>query len=261
MSRKKKHKHHEEHVDESWLIPYADLLTLLLALFIVLFAASSVDVVKFKQIAYSLNSAFNGGTGVMKYPSVVPQSPEDIPSDEEETNEDEDKNQETIDEEAYKELEQKELKQLQDKINEYILENKLDEHLETKLTDEGLLVTILNDTFFNSGSAAVRPADKQLAKEISELLVMNPPRNIIVSGHTDNVPISNSQFDNNWHLSVMRAINFMKILLDNEKLDHKSFSAKGFGEYSPVAPNNTTDGRKKNRRVEILILPNVINQN
>ncbi|MBE4909541.1 flagellar motor protein MotB [Bacillus luteolus] len=260
MSRKKKHKHHEEHIDESWLIPYADLLTLLLALFIVLFAASSVDVVKFKQIAYSLNSAFNGGTGVMKYPSVVQQSPEDIPSDEEnEGNQGEEENQEEIDEEAYEELEQKELKELQEKINGYILDNKLNEHLETKLTDEGLLVTILNDTFFNSGSAAVRPADQQLAKEISELLVMNPPRNIIVSGHTDNVPISNSQFDNNWHLSVMRAINFMKILLENEQLDHKSFSAKGFGEYSPVAPNNTAEGRMKNRRVEILILPNVIN--
>lgn len=89
---------------------------------------------------------------------------------------------------------------------------------------------------------------------------MNPPRNIIVSGHTDNVPISNADYDSNWHLSVMRAVNFMKLLLENEKLDPRAFSAKGFGEYNPVADNATEAGQQKNRRVEILILPIEQNQ-
>ena len=102
----------------------------------------------------------------------------------------------------------------------------------------------------------MQSSDVALAREISELLVMNPPRNIIVSGHTDNVPIRNSQFDSNWHLSVMRAVNFMKILLENDDLDPRSFSAKGFGEFEPIASNATAEGRMKNRRVEILILPN-----
>lgn len=95
----------------------------------------------------------------------------------------------------------------------------------------------------------------KIAKEISDLLVIDPPRNIIISGHTDNVPIHTAKFESNWELSVMRAVNFMKIILENDKLDPRWFSAKGYGEYKPVASNATKEGRAKNRRVEILILP------
>jgi chemotaxis protein MotB len=246
--KKKKHKHEDEHMDESWLVPYADLLTLVLALFIVLFAMSSVDAQKFQQLARAFNSTFTGGTSVLEYPSPTPNGemePLDVQKD----------RTPQEDEEAQKQIEQKKLKEIQEKVNVYIKENKLETKLKTTLTDEGLLITILNDIFFDSGSADIRNKDKQLASEISELLVMNPPRNIIVSGHTDNVPINNSEYDSNWHLSVMRAVNFMKILIANEKLDPKAFSAKGFGEYNPVATNNTKAGRQKNRRVEVLVLP------
>ncbi|PMC35251.1 flagellar motor protein MotB [Bacillus sp. UMB0899] len=248
MAKKKKHKHHDEHVDESWLVPYADLLTLLLALFIVLFAMSSVDAQKFQQIARSLNAAFTGGTSVLEYPSPTPEAQT------EQLNMDKEQSEENI-EEAQKRIEQQNLQKVQDKINTYIKENNLESNLQTTLTDEGLMITILNDIFFDSGSADIRSKDVHLAREISELLVMNPPRNIIVSGHTDNVPINNSDFDSNWHLSVMRAVNFMKILIENDKLDAKAFSAKGFGEYKPVASNDTKEGRQKNRRVEVLVLP------
>ena len=104
---------------------------------------------------------------------------------------------------------------------------------------------------FNSGSADVRPEDLNIAKEISRLLEMDVPRSIIISGHTDNVPIKNANFESNWELSVMRAINFMKILLENTQL----FSAKGHGEFQSIASNATEAGRAQNRRVEILILP------
>jgi chemotaxis protein MotB len=247
--KKKKHKHEDEHMDESWLVPYADLLTLVLALFIVLFAMSSVDAQKFQQMARAFNSTFTGGTGVLEYPSPNPGGEmEQLDTQKNQTPEE-------VLEEEQKRIEQQKLKEVQEKINLYIKENKLETKLKTTLTDEGLLITILNDIFFDSGKADIRNKDKNLAMEISELLVMNPPRNIIVSGHTDNVPIHNSKYDSNWHLSVMRAVNFMKILIDNEKLDPKAFSAKGFGEYTPVASNNSKDGRQKNRRVEILILP------
>ncbi|WP_299092922.1 flagellar motor protein MotB [uncultured Metabacillus sp.] len=249
MARRKKHKHDEDHVDESWLVPYADLLTLVLALFIVLFAMSSVDAQKFQQIAKAFNSTFAGGTGVLDYPSPTT-------SDEMEQLNIQDKQlTKEAAEEAQKQLEQEKLKEVQEKINAYIKENMLETKLKTTLTDEGLLITILNDIFFDSGKAEIREKDKKLAMEISELLVMNPPRNIIVSGHTDNVPINTSDYDSNWHLSVMRAVNFMKLLIENEKLDPKAFSAKGFGEYKPVATNDTKEGRQKNRRVEVLILP------
>ncbi|MBD8067427.1 flagellar motor protein MotB [Bacillus sp. PS06] len=254
MAKKKKHQHHDEHVDESWLIPYADLLTLLLALFIVLFASSTVDVQKYQAIASSFNNAFVGGTGIMDFENPVPEPAEPQPiTDDKPTEEEKEKEEE---EEKQKVAEQEELQELQEKINDYIFSNQLNSSLETQLTEDGLLVTLLNDTFFNSGSAEVRSEDVVLAREISQFLVMNPARNIIVSGHTDNVPIRNSQFDSNWHLSVIRSVNFMKILLENKELDPQKFSSKGYGEFQPVASNDTAEGRKQNRRVEILILPN-----
>jgi chemotaxis protein MotB len=245
MAKKKKHLH-EDHIDETWLIPYADLLTLLLALFIVLFASSQLDAKKFQQIARSFNSALAGGTGVLEYPSPLDEEQLQSLNREDQKN---DKNKQL----AY---EKKELQQVQEKINQYIQQKNLTGQLKTTLTEEGLLVTILNDVLFDSGSAEVRPQDRKLVKEISQLLVMNPPRSIIISGHTDNVPINNSQFASNWELSVMRAVNFMSLLLENKQLDPRWFSAKGYGEYKPVASNDTEEGRKKNRRVEILILPN-----
>ncbi|MBM6618084.1 flagellar motor protein MotB [Bacillus suaedaesalsae] len=254
MSKKKKH-HHEDHVDESWLIPYADLLTLLLALFIVLFASSSVDAHKFQQMAQAFNSAFNGGTGMMEFPAPLPEDQPQSANKEDAKNEDNEKPD--IDAKRQAELMEKaELAELQKKINAYINEKGLDNRLETRLTDDGLLITILNDVFFDSGRAEVRIGDENLAKEISELLVTKPPRNVVISGHTDNVPISTAQFESNWHLSVMRGVNFMKVILENENLDPRRFSVKGFGEFQPVATNDTAQGRATNRRVELLILPN-----
>ncbi|ANB57877.1 membrane MotB of proton-channel complex MotA/MotB family protein [Anoxybacillus sp. B7M1] len=245
MSKKKKSQH-DDHINESWLIPYADLLTLLLALFIVLFASSQIDQKKFQEIARSFSSALSGGAGVLDFPSPVEQdNPQTSLPDKEKLT----KNQQAKNE-------QKELQQIQAKINQYIEQQHLQGELKTTLTEEGLLVTILNDVLFDSGSAEVRLQDRQIASEISRLLVMNPPRNIIVSGHTDNVPIRNSNFSSNWELSVMRAVNFMKLLLENKQLDPRLFSAKGYGEFKPVASNATPEGRMKNRRVEILIAPN-----
>ncbi|MED4532948.1 flagellar motor protein MotB [Metabacillus fastidiosus] len=252
MAKKQRKKHHEEHIDESWLIPYADLLTLLLALFIVLFSMSSLDAQKFQQLARAFNSEFSGGTGVLEFPSPTPSGKMEQLDKQEK---DEEKKEKKLDAK-----EQQELKEVQQKINEYIANKNLNADLKTTLTDEGLLVTILNDIFFDSGKSFVREKDEQLAREISELLVMNPPRNIIISGHTDNVPISNSEFDSNWELSVMRAVNFMKIVMENDKLNSEHFSAKGFGEFKPVASNNTEAGKQKNRRVEVLILPNKVEE-
>lgn len=81
MSRRKKKEHHEEHMDESWLIPYADLLTLLLALFIVLFAMSSVDAVKFQALSKAFNEVFSGGTGVFEFQSPTPDGQMESPDE------------------------------------------------------------------------------------------------------------------------------------------------------------------------------------
>lgn len=247
--RRRKKEHHEEHVDESWLIPYADILTLLLALFIVLFSMSTIDAQKLQAMSQAFNEALSSGTGIFEYPSPMPEN-EAQALDDVKSEEDEEQN-----EEKAKQIEKLELENIQKKVEAYIAEKNLTDKLDTSLTDEGLLLTIRDNVLFPSGSSEVRAEDLKTASEISDLLVMSPPRNIVISGHTDNVPIKNPQFESNWELSVMRAINFMKILLKNDQLNPEWFSAKGFGEFQPVASNDTAEGKAKNRRVEILILP------
>ncbi|MED4633488.1 flagellar motor protein MotB [Peribacillus frigoritolerans] len=245
MARRKKKQRHEEHMDESWLVPYADILTLLLALFIVLFASSSVDAVRFQQLSNVFNQVFTSGTGFMDFPS---DSPSNEPTSPEQRTGAEDL-------EKLGKNEQEELTEVQERVNAYIEKNDLTDKLGTNLTDEGMLISIRENVLFVSGMAEVRSENRKMAKEISGLLVMDLPRNIIVSGHTDNIPIKNSKYESNWDLSVMRSVNFMKLLLENKDLDPEMFSAKGHGEFKPVASNETKKGRAKNRRVEILIVP------
>ncbi|WP_394237819.1 flagellar motor protein MotB [Niallia oryzisoli] len=261
MSKRRKKKKGEEHINESWLLPYSDLLTLLVALFIVLFAGSSVDMQKF----YSLSNAFSnelmsGGTGFFQYPNPVPggTSSSSNKKDKEQNEGDE---QGQIKEEVPPEqteeqkAEHERLEEIQGRVNSYIEENGLGEQLDTSLTVEGLSVRIRDNVLFDSGVAEVRSENIDIANEISKLLEMDVPRSVIVSGHTDNVPIKNARFDSNWELSVMRAVNFMKLMLQNVNLNPELFSAKGYGEFQPIAANDTAEGRAQNRRVEILILP------
>lgn len=262
MSRRKKMKHEEEHMDESWLVPYADILTLLLALFIVLFAMSSIDAQKFQLLSKTFNQMFSGGTGLLNYQSQLPTGQSDSP-EVRKKEEYQVENPQTTKQNQQKQQailkDHQELQNLQSKVDMYIAKNELTNKLSTSLTNDGLLITIRDNVLFDSGSASVRPQDLQTAQQISNLLVMDPPRNIIISGHTDNVPIKNSQYGSNWELSVMRAVNFMEVILENKKLNPEWFSAKGYGEFQPIASNNTIAGRAKNRRVEILILPRIEN--
>ena len=250
--RKKRHEEHEEHVDESWLIPYADMLTLLLALFIVLFAASTVDVKKYEAITKSFEEVLNGGTGIMESePSTMqPQDGSFVG-----LTEDPDKKEEEVKEEENLKQDLNKLEDLKGRIDEYIADQELDSFLQTKLTEEGLLITIKEAALFKSGKADLTGNANELAKEISSLLVTDPPRRITVTGHTDDRPIKTSQYQSNWHLSSERALNFMTELLKNKNLKPQLFSFTGYGEYRPVATNKTDEGRAKNRRVEVLILP------
>ncbi|MGE8080024.1 flagellar motor protein MotB [Peribacillus loiseleuriae] len=247
MARKRRKIRKEEHMDESWLVPYADIMTLLLALFIVLFSSSAVDANKFQQLSGVFNQIFTGGTGVMNYPSPVPGSPDKTDPSADGTGKNEQDN--------LGQVEQKELSEIQEKVNVFIRNNQLNDKLDTSLTSGGLLLTIRDNVLFDSGSAEIRTENQGIAREISELLIMDPPRSIVISGHTDNVPIQTARYDSNWDLSVMRAVNFMKILLENNGLNPKWFSAKGYGEFMPIASNETAVERAKNRRVEILIVP------
>jgi chemotaxis protein MotB len=254
--RRKKSKRHEEHVDESWLLPYSDLLTLLVALFIVLFASSSIDIQKFQSISNAFNAELTGGTGMFNYPSPLPEGSRGSSDEQEEEDETQDvhyDNEQNVS--GLGEKEQERLAEIQKNINAYVQEHGLSDQLITSLTYEGLSLTIRDNILFGTGSADVHPDNIVVAQELSKLLEMDVPRSIVVTGHTDNIPIHNSDYASNWELSVMRAINFMKVLLGNQNLQPELFTAKGYGEFQPIATNETKEGRAKNRRVEVLILP------
>lgn len=252
MSKKnKKHHDHEEHADESWLLPYSDLMTLLLALFIVLFGMSNIDAQKFQEMSEAFRSVLSGGSGVLDNHAIQSSTKNGI-SDSQipKTSSDGLMNQKK----QLMQQEQENLEALKKQLDTYIENNGLTNQLDTKLNQSQLMITISDNALFPSGEASVKPDARVLAKAISSLLQEFPDYEVIVSGHTDNVPISTAQFPSNWDLSSARALNFMKILILNEKLDPKKFSAIGYGEYHPVASNDTNVGKAQNRRVEVSII-------
>lgn len=240
-------------MDESWLIPYADLLTLLLALFIVLFAQSTMDAKKFEAMGKAFNEAFHGGTGVLDHSAPVEtidpksDSKKNPSSDEQEQNE-----QVQTPNEQPNQTEQENFKELKKKIDKYLQENGLQDEIITDLLPDGLRIVIPDVTFFKSGSADIHEEKKAMIRQMATVLSLFP-RQVVVSGHTDDRPIHSSAYDSNWDLSAKRAVNFLKILLDNQKLDPSLFSAVGYGEFRPAVPNNSEENRSANRRVEIFI--------
>jgi chemotaxis protein MotB len=244
MARKKRGKPKEEEASEAWLLPYSDLLTLLLALFICLFAMSQTDQKKVTEMAQAFSAAFNSG-GPSFFNKMGPNEGRmaDIPYDEDKGNS------------AYIQENQK-LEQVQKQMEEYIQENNLQEELSTQMTEEGLMIRIGERALFPSGSATLGNQAQQIVPVVAGLLASVNER-VLISGHTDNVPINTAQFPTNWDLSSARALNFMKYMLaQNGNLDPHRFSAIGYGEYRPIADNNTPAGRQQNRRVEILIARN-----
>jgi len=248
MARKKKKEHHEEHIDETWLIPYADLLTLLLALFIVLFASSQVDQKKFQQIAESFNAAFNssGNSAAILDNNTSMVEPTADQTMEKTTD---------MKKSQAKNAENSQLLEVKKHLDSYIEKNNLSKKLHTILSEDGLMIRIKDSALFPSGSARLIPESQRFGAEIAKML-KNMPQKVVISGHTDNVPINNNEFPSNWELSSKRAINFMKYLLGKENLQPERFSAIGYGEYRPLALNNTEQGRSQNRRVEVLIMRN-----
>jgi len=266
LSKKRRHEDHEEHIDESWLVPYADILTLLLALFIVLYSMNQVDVKKFQELSQAFSVAFSSGQGVMDMPTIVERGPST--DAEKGGNEDSDKegmtDDEPLSEEEIEQLLEKsesELNTLKQEIDAYIAENGLTTSLDTSLNMSQLLITIRDNALYDSAEATVKEDGRELAGSIAKMLENYPDFNVVIAGHTDDAPIRNSTYRSNWDLSVMRAVRFLDIMLQNTNLDPKRFSPVGYGEYHPVESNDTSEGRAKNRRVEISIVHNYFDPN
>ena len=241
MAKKKRPAPHEEEASEAWLLPYSDLMTLLLALFICLFAISQTDETKLTQMAQAFTSAFNlGGPSFFDQAGYDQNSSRDIMSEEDDGSE------------AYL-AEQKQLEQVKQQADQFIMQNDLEGELSTELNEDGLMIRIKENALFPSGSADLLPQSQRVAGAIAALIAPIQQR-VLVSGHTDNVPINTAQFPSNWELSTMRALNFMRFLLNQDgRLAPARFAALGAGEYRPIATNDTDEGRSANRRVEVMI--------
>ncbi|PIQ88899.1 MAG: flagellar motor protein MotB [Candidatus Omnitrophica bacterium CG11_big_fil_rev_8_21_14_0_20_42_13] len=144
-----------------------------------------------------------------------------------------------------------------------LLENRLkkeisDKEVTLEMAERGLVITFLADILFNSGKADIRTSAYATLDKIAKVLSENvPDNNVGIEGHTDNVPIKHSGWKSNWELSANRALSVLHYLVDEKGIEGERVSAIGYGEFRPVALNDTKEGRQQNRRVEIVILPKV----
>ncbi|WP_251554540.1 OmpA/MotB family protein [Neobacillus muris] len=247
MARRKKHLDNpeEDHIDESWLIPYADLLTLLLALFIVLFSMRAEDSAKANAVLESLYNAFNtvsvfdtnsGGKTPSDKSTETNKSPVEQPAPADETV---DANEEKIQE-------------LMQNLQSYINNNQL--NAEISLTDlgEGIQITLKDRIVFDSGSDHLKDNFLPILDDIFRMI--SPMDNsIIIEGHTDDQPIHSSKFPSNWELSGARALSVLHYF-EGKGIPGSRMQFAGFGDSKPVVANDTPENRETNRRVNIIIL-------
>jgi chemotaxis protein MotB len=259
MSRKKQ-KHHSNH--ERWLISYADFITLLFAFFVVLYATSKADQKKQAQVAAAINSAFQAlglfqsvdktkGAQVTKDAASAladAQSPEASLQ-----------NVNLQDQLIASPAVQQDFERMKRRL-EGVLSKQLAEHVVAlHIGQDGLVITLREAGFYDSGSAVPHPDSIKTLNEITEILRATP-YDIRIEGHTDNVPIHTQQFDSNWELSTARATYMTKLFIINRHFAPLRLSASGYAEFHPTTSNATVDGRALNRRVDIIVLPKVTPQ-
>jgi chemotaxis protein MotB len=238
MSKKKIH--HEEHVDETWLIPYADMLTLLLALFIVMFAMSKVDSQKFEKISGDFNVIFSGGSGMQNDgPNIGIPIP--VPIEQSESKG-----------ESKNKIEENKMNEMKQAIEQKIGSSGYADKVKVEVNEGGLEISIQDVVLFNSGDAEVLKSVNPLLLQISEML-RGLDNEIKIVGHSDNIPIHNAKFRSNWELSSMRAINVMNFMTESGKIEQIRFSVAAYADQRPKYDNSTEESRAKNRRVEIFI--------
>ncbi len=225
-------KHHEgEHENlERWLITYADLITLLLIFFVVMYSISRADLEKFQQVATSLRAAFNLEVLTAPTPSQSIVSPlEQDPRFN-----------------AYLSV--------RAQVGSLFTRLGLDrQDVEVELTSEGIVIHLSDAVLFPPGQAELRPEAQRVLDGIAAIL-QPLPNHVRIEGHTDNTPPPSGPYPDNWELSAMRAVNTVRYLTLVAGLPPERLSAVGYGEFRPRAPNDTVEGRRKNRRVDIVIV-------
>lgn len=151
-----------------------------------------------------------------------------------------------------------ELTEAQNLLKDRLAQEIKDKQVRLEMMDKGLVITFVADVLFDSGKAKIRQEAYPILDKVSVVLKENvPDLNVGIEGHTDNVPIKYSGWKSNWELSSARALSVLHYLADDRGIYPQRLSAVGYGEYKAVASNDTADGRRLNRRVEVVILPKV----
>jgi chemotaxis protein MotB len=283
-SRRRRGHAAEHDNDERWLLTYADMITLLMALFMVLFSISSVNISKFHTLQLALKAAFSGdilpgGKAIAQpgasanssrapttidTPAIVRLTPnvtselEHAPSSSTQSN--------TVQSSSAAaaaaaqathisaaQQEQASFEALQRELNAYAARHGFARSVHTAIERRGLAIRVLTDSLlFPSGSATLEGAGQPLLSEIAALLNVDHVHPIAVEGNTDDVPITGGAFPSNWELSTARASSVVRFLIGKD-VDPGRLSAVGYADQRPIASNSTAAGRALNRRVEIVL--------
>lgn len=259
-----KKQHHEEHPDERWLLTYADMITLLFVLFIVLFAISAVNTSKYEALKDGLSSALSsanltGGESLLpgvqtQQPApITPTAPSITPDFSKSGGSDAGSGGGAVGPGDAERREEQQLKEAKRKIEAAAAAAGLADKVQATVGERGLSVRLLtDDVLFPSGSADLSPRANTILKPVVDALkaLPNPVR---VEGHTDSNPISTARFPSNWELASGRAAavvrDFAALGVDSDRLQ-----ATGYADTRPVDTNATDAGRAANRRVEVLVL-------
>ena len=252
MANRRRHTDaHENH--ERWLVSYADFITLLFAFFVVMFASSQTDKAKVKQISEAVSNALENGTSMGVPPAVAKILGGTV----------DDKGQGNAQmkgpggaQRAAKEAPPEDIVELGPSMK--VLSTELESEIksgkvEINLEPRGLVVSLKQTAFFPSGADVIDPSTYPIMEKLVNALkgISNPLR---IEGHTDSMPIHSPRFRSNWELSAARRIAMMELLSKRFSVDEKRMAIVGFADTEPEAPNDTPEGRAKNRRVDIVIL-------
>ncbi|MBA4389322.1 MAG: hypothetical protein C0399_00065 [Syntrophus sp. (in: bacteria)] len=232
MKRKKTEEEHEN--NERWLITYADLITLLLAFFIMMYVFSKKDTQKYEEVVGHLKTIFTGGANAPGQAKAAGIVSFDLPI----------KMAQGSSEEVQKKL--------KDELHSLAGNGASQKNISVFVDERGTVIRILDKAFFDEGKADFKEKAKNALDKIVPV-VKSVNNHIRIEGHTDNVPINTREFRSNWELSVRRATEVVRYFIEKYDFSPERISAVGYAEHRPVAPNDTAENRALNRRIEIII--------
>ena len=243
----------ESKSEQSWLLTYSDVITLVLCMFVMLYSFSTIDVQKFERLVSSLNQTLSG---VLDGGKIIDPEPRDnlpidvdeIDLDQKDDELDKDKDEDKSNEKDF----DKDLLEVYQKITNLIRDYGLEDQVFIGIESKGVEIRFTDGVFFDSGSALLKPSAYDLLNRLTKIF-KEIENEILVEGHTDDRPINTPQFPSNWELSTSRALSVVRYF-ERQGVEPERMGAVGHGEYRPVATNNTAEGRQANRRVNIVVL-------